>query len=46
MLPGLITAALLLLFVGGCIWLWRPEHRSAMDAAAQMPLHDDKEEAA
>ncbi|WP_445144637.1 cbb3-type cytochrome oxidase subunit 3 [Dyella sp. Tek66A03] len=44
MLPGLITAALLLLFVGGCIWLWLPGHKSVLDAAAQMPLEDDKEE--
>jgi len=44
MLPGLITAALLLLFVGGCIWLWRPGHKSVLDAAARMPLEDDKEE--
>jgi len=43
MLPGLITAALLLLFVGGCIWLWRPSHKPALDAAAQMPLQDDEE---
>jgi cytochrome c oxidase cbb3-type subunit 4 len=44
MLPGLITAALLLLFVGGCIWLWRPDHQAVLDAAARMPLQDDKEE--
>lgn len=44
MVPGLITAALLVLFVGGWIWLWRPSVKSAMDAAAQMPLDDDKEE--
>ncbi|WP_114238864.1 cbb3-type cytochrome c oxidase subunit 3 [Dyella sp. C9] len=46
MVPGLITAALLLLFVGGCIWLWLPGHKAALDAAAQMPLDDDKEETA
>ncbi len=46
MVPGLITAALLVLFVGGCIWLWRPDHKHALDAAAQMPLDDDKEEVA
>ncbi|WP_323748579.1 cbb3-type cytochrome c oxidase subunit 3 [Dyella silvae] len=43
MVPGLITAVLLLLFVGGCIWLWRPGNKPALDAAAQMPLDDDKE---
>jgi cytochrome c oxidase cbb3-type subunit 4 len=44
MVPGLITGILLVLFVGSCIWLWKPGHQSAMDAAAQMPLDDDKEE--
>ncbi|WP_233523393.1 cbb3-type cytochrome oxidase subunit 3 [Dyella solisilvae] len=43
-MPGLITAILLLLFVGSCIWLWRPDNKPALDAAAQMPLEDDKEE--
>ncbi|QNK00040.1 cbb3-type cytochrome c oxidase subunit 3 [Dyella telluris] len=46
MVPGLITAVLLVLFVGGSIWLWRPSVKPAMDAAAQMPLDDDKEETA
>ena len=43
MVPGLITAVLLFLFVGGCIWLWRPGNKPSLDAAAQMPLDDDKE---
>jgi cytochrome c oxidase cbb3-type subunit 4 len=46
MVPGLITAALLLIFVVGCIWLWMPQHKPALDAAAQMPLDDDREEKA
>ena len=46
MVPGLITGALLVLFVGGCIWLWRPSVKPAMDDAAQIPLDDDKEELA
>ncbi|HET6553925.1 MAG TPA: cbb3-type cytochrome c oxidase subunit 3 [Dyella sp.] len=43
MLPGVITAVLLLLFVVGCIWLWLPSHTPALDAAAHMPLDDEKE---
>lgn len=46
MVPGLITAFLLVLFVGSSIWIWRPGTKPAMDAAAQMPLEDDKEEIA
>lgn len=46
MVPGLITAFLLVLFVGACIWIWRPATKPAMDAAAKMPLEDDKEEIA
>jgi cytochrome c oxidase cbb3-type subunit IV len=46
MVPGLITAALLVLFVGGTIYLWRPGVKPSMDAAAQIPLDDDKEDIA
>ncbi|BBD79340.1 cbb3-type cytochrome oxidase subunit 3 [Aerosticca soli] len=43
MMAGLITAALLLLFVGGSIWLWLPKHSRALDNAARLPLDDDEE---
>jgi cytochrome c oxidase cbb3-type subunit 4 len=46
MVPGLITAALLVLFVGATISLWRPGTKPGMDAAARMPLDDDREEIA
>ncbi|MHA6205191.1 cbb3-type cytochrome oxidase subunit 3 [Dyella soli] len=46
MIPGLITAFLLVLFVVGCIWLWRPGVKPVLDAAARMPLDDEKEERA
>ncbi|WP_109123793.1 cbb3-type cytochrome c oxidase subunit 3 [Dyella sp. C11] len=46
MVPGLITAVLLVLFVGGTLWLWRPGVKPQMDAAAHMPLDDDKEDIA
>ena len=37
---GLFTALVLVLFVGGAVWLYtRP--RDAFDAAARLPLRDD-----
>ena len=43
MLVGIITSILLLLFLGGWLWVWRPAHRNAFDAAARIPLDDDVE---
>jgi cytochrome c oxidase cbb3-type subunit IV len=43
MVSGIITAALLLLFIGGWIWMWRPERKAEFDAAAQLPLAEDGE---
>jgi cbb3-type cytochrome oxidase subunit 3 len=38
---GLFTALVLVLFVGGAVWLYtRP--RDAFDAAARLPLRDDR----
>lgn len=37
---GVLTAVLLVLFVGGWLWLWRPSCRAVLDAAARMPLDD------
>lgn len=41
MISGVITAALLLLFIGGWIWAWSPARKQDFDAAAQLPLQDD-----
>jgi cytochrome c oxidase cbb3-type subunit 4 len=41
MLSGIITLLLLLLFVAGWAWAWRPARRVEFDAAARMPLEDD-----
>lgn len=41
MLSGIITAILLLLFIGVCIWAFSPGRKRAFDAAAKMPLSDD-----
>lgn len=43
MVSGIITAVLLVLFVGGSIWVWRPARRSEFDAAARLPLAEDQE---
>ncbi|NDK37416.1 cbb3-type cytochrome c oxidase subunit 3 [Pseudoxanthomonas gei] len=40
MLSGIITLALLVLFVGGWIWAWRPARKAGFDAAARLPLDD------
>jgi len=44
MISGIISAGLLLLFVGGWIWLWQPERKAEFDAAAQLPLSDELDE--
>ena len=41
MIAGIVTGILLALFVGGWVWVWRPERAAQFDAAAQMPLLDD-----
>jgi cytochrome c oxidase cbb3-type subunit 4 len=40
MVSGLITLALLLLFVGGWIWAWNPRRKRVFDEAARLPLDD------
>jgi len=41
MISGLITSALLLLFIGGWVWAWSPKRKPAFEAAACLPLADD-----
>lgn len=38
---GLITAILIILFVGIWAWSWSRKRRKDFDAAAQLPLDDD-----
>ena len=38
---GVLSAVLLVLFVGGWIWIWRPSRRAVFEAAGRMPLEDD-----
>ena len=39
---GLITAAILVLFVGISIWSFSRKRQTDFDAAAQLPLGDDQ----
>ena len=43
MLSGIVTSVLLVLFIAGWIWAWRPARKADFDAAAQLPLNDDEE---
>ncbi|MBB5207117.1 cbb3-type cytochrome oxidase subunit 3 [Chiayiivirga flava] len=40
MTSGIVTAVLLVLFLGGWIWAWSPKRRADFDAAARLPLDD------
>ena len=42
MVSGIVTAALMLLFIGGWIWAWRPARKPEFDAAAKLPLNDEE----
>ena len=41
MLSGIITIALMLLFVAIWIWAWRPQNKQAFDATARLALDED-----
>jgi len=41
MVAGIVTAFLLVVFLGGWAWAWSPRRRASFDAAARMPLSDD-----
>ena len=41
MIGGIVTAALLVVFIGGWIWAWSPTRKRAFDEAARLPLDDD-----
>ena len=40
---GVLSLALLLLFVGGWIWIFRPSHRAIFEAASRLPLEESTE---
>lgn len=41
-LRGVITAALLILFIGLWAWTWSRKRKAEYDRAAQLPLEDDE----
>ncbi len=41
MISGIVTALLLMVFIGAWIWAWRPARSPDFDAAARLPLEDD-----
>ncbi len=43
MISGVITAVLMVLFIGGWIWAWSPRRKTDFDAAAKLPLAEDEE---
>ena len=40
---GLVTGALLVLFIGLVVWAWSKSRRQQFDEAARLPLEDDGE---
>lgn len=43
MLSGIVAVLLLVLFVVGWAWVWRPQRKAEFDAAARLPLQEDDE---
>lgn len=44
MVSGIVTAALLLLFLAGCAWAWSPKRKRDFDDAARLPLDENDQE--
>ncbi len=40
MWSGIVTLVLLVLFITGWIWVWRPARKADFDEAARLPLED------
>ena len=40
MISGLITVALLVMFLGAWIWAWSPRRKAEFEAAARQPLEE------
>ena len=41
MVSGIVTAILLVSFLGGWAWAWSDRRRDDFDAAARLPLDED-----
>jgi cytochrome c oxidase cbb3-type subunit 4 len=44
MVSGIVTALLLLVFLGAWAWAWSPRRRKDFEEAARLPLDDDNGE--
>ena len=44
MVSGIVTAILLVVFLGGWAWAWSPRRRRDFEEAAQLPLDEDMRE--
>jgi cytochrome c oxidase cbb3-type subunit 4 len=44
MISGIVTAILLVVFVGGWVWAWSPRRRQEFEEAALLPLDEDRQE--
>lgn len=40
-ISGVVTAILIVTFIGGWIWAWSAKRKPDFDAAARLPLDDD-----
>lgn len=43
MIAGIITAILIVVFCGICVWAWSSRRKPAFDAYARMALEEDSE---
>lgn len=41
MLSGIVTIALMLVFIAIWVWAWRPENKKSFDETARLALDDD-----
>lgn len=43
MISGIVTAILLIVFIGTWIWAWHPSRKASFNEAARLPLQEDEE---
>ena len=43
MIPGIVTAILLVAFIAGTAWVFSARRRAEFDAASKLPLERDEE---
>ena len=43
MVSGIVTGALIVLFIAGWVWAWSPRRKADFEDAARMPLGEEGE---